>query len=417
MSDRAVTLWGALAALLLLTALLYAPSQQPEVPRPTSEEAGPDGYLGLKRWLTLEDVPAVALRRRGTDALLAELAPPTGNILISSMPHRNPLRAEEISALTSWVGRGNTLLLLAALNETAEWSPGPGAEDMFEDLEALSGLSFVKVRDEQGEALVVGDLFDGEAMTYVALPGHPVMANVAHLEGRTALSSNLWQVYADGSVGLILRLAKEERHGVDSLWHTPWRNGHVFVSGSSSLLSNEFLGRGDNARFFANMLSWHLAEGGVVLFDDVHQGLSDLYDPAAFFSDSRLHNTVWFILAFWLLYLLGGAARLAGRSRAAAAPQQVDLVAAAGRFLERKLAAPEAGRVMIEAWLQDLRRAGVLSQGAPHEFPAAELEQLPTIDREALRRVHERYSQLGRGDTVDLANLHNTLQILRESMA
>jgi hypothetical protein len=243
------------------------------------------------------------------------------------------------------------------------------------------------------------------------------MAGVNSLEGRTDLPSSLWRVSVEGSDVFVARLAYESTHGVDSLWQVPRGNGNVFVSASSSMLGNRQLDRADNGRFFANLLAWHLAPDGVVLFDDMHQGLSDLYDPEAFFADDRLHTTLWFVLGFWLLYLLGGAVRLARTNAGAAAPRQSDLVAATGRFMERKLAPAEAGRAMVDNWLRGLRQAGLLAPGDPGSFPARELERLPTIDRDALTQVHDSYSRLGRGAKVDLARLHNNLHRLRESMA
>ncbi len=423
MGDRAVTLWGALGALLFLAALLYTPTQAPDVSRPTTEDAGPNGYLGLSRWLELEGVSTVSLRRRLDVEDLAAVAPPVGNVLVITLPQRHPLRAVEIATLRAWVAAGNTVLVLAALDETPEWLVTTQAGDMLEDLEAIAGLAFTVAQADREEGssmredIEIGSLLDSETVTYAPVFAHPLMAGVNTLEGTTDLPSSLWRVSVEASDVFVARLAYESTHGVDSLWQVPRGNGNVFVSASSSMLGNRQLDQADNGRFFANLLAWHLAPDGVVLFDDMHQGLSDLYDPEAFFADNRLHTTFWFVLGFWLLYLLGGAARLARTNAGPAAARQADLVAATGRFMERKLAPAEAGRAMVDNWLRDLRHAGLLSPGEPGRFPASELERLPTIDRDALTQVHASYSRLGVGAKVDLAQLHNTLQTLRESMA
>ena len=49
-----------------------------------------------------------------------------------------------------------------------------------------------------------------------------------------------------------------------------------------------------------------VARDGVVLFDDLRQGLSASYDPARFYRDSRLYTTIFILLGLWLVWVLGG---------------------------------------------------------------------------------------------------------------
>ena len=96
--------------------------------RPVSTEAGPNGYLGLQRWLASEGIPVVSLRERY--GALATLVPgvPTGNLLITTAPHVYPLRNSEAEPLQSWIEAGNTLVVLAGLSDTPEWSMGEGLD-------------------------------------------------------------------------------------------------------------------------------------------------------------------------------------------------------------------------------------------------------------------------------------------------
>ena len=415
MNDHAVTLVGALGALLLLFALLYSPDAAPPVSQPTSEDPGPNGYLGLANWLAAENIATVSLRRRLDGDELAAVIADRGNIMVMTLPYRRALRRRETAALLAWVEAGNTLLALSSLDETPDWSMRVRTDDLFDDIETLSGLVFTGAEDPDGELIEKGGPLDAIELTYLPHKAHPLMQGVDKMSGESDLTTSLWLPDLQASEQFIVRLAYESTENVDMLWQVPRGQGRVILSASSSLLSNEMLGKSDNARFFGNVIAWHLAPGGAVLFDDMHQGLSDLYDPEAFFADARLHNTLWFILVFWLLYLLGGSGRLGSGSQTADAPREADLVAASGRFMERKLNRGEAGRAMIDSWLSELYRARLLSGPRSQEFPDRQLARLPTIDQAALRRAHDMYSKLGSGGKVDLAKLHNTLRQLRES--
>ena len=113
MSDRLVTLAGALGALALVFVLLAppAPTDPESRSRPTSVDRGPAGLAGLARWLREGRVPVVSLRR-GYRALDAdERIAPTGNLLIVTLPHARERPHDD--GLAEWVARGNQLLVLA----------------------------------------------------------------------------------------------------------------------------------------------------------------------------------------------------------------------------------------------------------------------------------------------------------------
>ena len=87
--------------------------------------AGRNGYLALWNWLEREHVRVASLRNRYStlhdDKSLAE----SGNVLIITMPFRTPLRQSEVVPLQTWLLSGNTVVLLAALDDSPEWLPPP----------------------------------------------------------------------------------------------------------------------------------------------------------------------------------------------------------------------------------------------------------------------------------------------------
>jgi hypothetical protein len=416
MRDRWITIFGALGALILLVALLYPPGQSMQVPPPTSEEPGNNGYLGLKRWLEQSGVPTAALRRRMSGLHNNERFGRQGNILVTTLPYIKPLQSQEAEDLRDWVEAGNTLLVMAALNETPFWTFTAPAWDLAEDLQALTGLSFDTLVNDEGEVVVIGGPFEPVRTDYSPAFEHPLMAGGVRLQGLSDTTSNLWHPNLAGTPEFIVRLAQLEEHGVDILWQIPRGDGQLIVSASGTLFNNRMLGEASNAQFFANVMAWHLGARGTVLFDDYHQGLSDLYDPEAFFSDSRLHNSIWFVLGFWFLYLVGTSSRLAPVREAMPRPSEVELVRATGGFMSRKLHRSEAGLSMVRTWLRDIRRHRLEYADTVHP-PWDELEAMPLIDTAALTRVRDIYSRLGRGEKIDLRELHNNLLILKRNLA
>jgi hypothetical protein len=82
-------------------------------------------------------------------------------------------------------------------------------------------------------------------------------------------------------------------------------DGSVLLCAGGSLFTNRALGNADNAQLFANIVSTRVANDGVVLFDDLRQGLSANYDPARFYRDPRLFKTLFIVLGLWLVWVLG----------------------------------------------------------------------------------------------------------------
>ena len=159
MKDRLLTLALALGALAAFYVVLAPkpPMPQETVTRPLSTEAGPNGYLGLQRWLASEGIAVVSLRERygGLSAMTPGVS--SGNLLITTAPHVYPLRSSEAEPLQTWIEAGNTLFVLAGLSDTPEWSMGEGQDAGFiAHLKAMTGLTFTQIPDpapqQEGEA-------------------------------------------------------------------------------------------------------------------------------------------------------------------------------------------------------------------------------------------------------------------------
>jgi Domain of unknown function (DUF4350) len=424
MRDRLVTLLGALLALTIVYALFFQRPGEPPVTKPLSTEPGRNGYLALWSWLDREHVRVVSLRNRystlNEDKSLAE----SGNVLIVTMPFRTPLRQSEVVPLQAWLLSGNTLVLLAALDDSPEWMGAQG--DVRNDVAVLTGMRFMTQREEAAGAARPEGTNRTTQSARVARPAiaartaiaiepaidHPLLAGVGTLHGYSDDPSDIWSLVPDAS-RLVLRLATESSSGNDALWERPYGSGDLIVAASASLLANRNIGEGGARELVRNILRYRLGDGGAVIFDDMHQGLSSLYDASALLRDARLRYTIWFVFAAWLVYVLGASNRLAPPRVPRSAPKQGDFVAAAGGFMARRLDRGAAGRLLLDEWLDEVRRTRRLPRGAPL-WP--ELESTPTLARSVYEELHEYDRTLARGGAVDLIRLHNTLLKAREGI-
>src|SRR5579863_2212157 len=93
-----------------------------------------------------------------------------------------------------------------------------------------------------------------------------------------------------------LELTVRSDTGDTTLWLSQRGAGQMILSAVASPFSNAAIGMTDNAQLLANILAWSLGPAGTVIFDDVHQGLTEYYDGKAFFADPRLHHTFEWVL-------------------------------------------------------------------------------------------------------------------------
>lgn len=410
MNERLITAGGALLALMLIVGLFMQPASESPITRPTSAEQGPNGYRILEAWLTAEGVPIESVRERLSFLAGDDTA---GNVFLTTLPHEKPLHEDEIIELLSWVARGNTLVILAALNDTPDWSLLPDSSAVIEDLEQLAGTTFEAAIDDQGDGLLLGSLFEETEVDLQAIRSdHPLTRDVGALTASSDSTASIWTPTTD-SVSPGFPFIRETTSGLDAGWVDNHGAGHIVTLAVGSIFTNRALTDSDNRVLLANLTRWHMMPGGRVFFDDFHQGLSNLYDPEAFYSDSRVGTTILFVLLFWFVYVVGTQNRLGSLRPSSNAPRQGEFVTALGGFLARKVSRIDTARLMFERWFEELQERGMLRQDASPWTCLAESPLVDSKDLSGLRSIHE---QVVAGGKVDLRRLHNQIQSIREAL-
>jgi len=403
--ERLITFICALGALaLFFTMFLHEDSGGfggVEVPRPTTEERGANGYQAAMQWLDREHIRTISLRDRYGRLSKKNLSA-TGNVLMVTLPATAVFKTEEFRPLDHWVRGGNTLVVLAALSDTPDWAFSLGGMTPG-DLNLLTGLEFESTRSRDLRARKAADAKDSivrlplhfpEARREILIPNreHPYFNGVHQVVALTDYESQPWAVKVPYE-GFVLTLAHERQTGEGAFWTRPLGNGRIVVSGLGSIFTNRAVGLADNARLLSNIVAINLGSNGAVLFDDVHQGLGANYDPVKFYRDPRLHKTIAIVAALWLSWVLGGT-RLRLPTSRAPVPREAELVRATGGFLARVLTPAAAARRMFDHFLK--RR--------PWDF----LERQPRIAAADLAQLKAWYSQLGTSK-VPLVRLHNLM--------
>ena len=332
MKERLITLATAVAALLLVIFLLSPHRQngQQPVSFPTTEDRGTDGLKGLFTWLHREQIAVVSFRKRYTELLRDQSLPKHGNVLIVSMPAPKEIKASEWSALSRWLEKGNSLIILGAVYYHPTWAK---SEDCFCDVKKLLSQYrwTLQGQDEnknaqqppKNETKGLGESISAlranlqgflpQISQFSAMSGHPLLKDVATVEAQTTpqLLKNHWTLRSDNTDNLALRLLSLTDQGAIVAWQMNANTGQILLMLVPDAFSNSRLNHADNARFLNNLLNQSLTPDGRVLFDDYHFGLSELYDPEHFFKDKRLHQTIACLALFWLFYLIGYSTRLA----------------------------------------------------------------------------------------------------------
>jgi hypothetical protein len=212
---------------------------------------------------------------------------------------------------------------------------------------------------------------------------------------------------------VLLPLLGEAENGA-AFWEARVGRGRMWVSRYSDLFANVGLGEADNARFMANLVGVALGANGRVIFDDMHQGATDLYDAKAFFSDPRFVNTMIFMVGFWLLYLIGRSRRLAPAREAASRYYAADLARAMAGFFVRRLSAVTVQRHLFIFFFNDIRsRYGLPANGQPVWSMLSGMSRVSAVDINGLRMHYDSAAAARKPDLVALARL---MQRTRESL-
>lgn len=440
MKERLATLFAALGTLLVVAALILpstGPREKP-VSLPTSLDRGNEGLAALYNWLRHLKVPVHPLRDR-YQALSDNLDfPESGNLLITTAPHRILTRHLEGEQLRTWVQQGNHVLVLAAFSDWPDWAKQSGTNfyDVFTTLE----LNFSQERespskdtaspagttDDDENDIDVEDLVElqqelsGEAAEPEPIevelvpqnPAHPLAAGIQTVSTRRREDHGEWWRFARRT-GLIL--LRDKASGAPALWYFRYGNGSILVSRHAGIFSNSQLGKGNNARLVLNLLNLTLRDGGYVIFDDAHQGLTNLYDPEAFWKDGRLYRSLAFLFALWIVYILGHSNRLHVSTPRNPMRRLVNHVRAVGGFFARRLTRAAAARRLLYHFFNHLRRRlGKAQNGEPVWDFIEHNAAVDHRDTELLKQYYERALQNRR---VNLIKLNNLIYRLRESMS
>lgn len=391
MRERALTLALALAALLAFYALWLSPAPsldgQGDGARPTTSERRGDGYAGLYEWLQKSGVGVRSWRERYT--ALGELdAPPRGNLLMVTLPGLDNFRSEEFGALDSWVRRGNTLFINAALLDQPNWAAGNESSAVVE-LESLTSIEFesrevrearlddkplserVREADERDARKEDGDEFgdmETEESQYEvpdkillhATGPHALLAGVRALALETDFEPGEWSLRMPYD-SFVLTLARDAK-GEGAVFEQRLGAGRILIAAGGTMFTNRALGNDDNARFFANVVSLCVADDGVVLFDDLRQGLSANYDPSRFYDDPRLYRSLLILGALWLAWVLGST-RLRVLTPSVHQPSEADLVRQAGGLIARTVSSAQQGQRLFDRFFEGVARAARGSVG------------------------------------------------------
>jgi Domain of unknown function (DUF4350) len=412
--QRAATLLLVIGALVVFYALFFPKpgGLDNSAPLPLSTENGPDGLAGLRQWLLLAHVPVASLRER-YDRLDRLTPAGTGNVLITSLPQRLPMNTPETAALGRWVERGNTLLVLAALDDTPRWAAGAGAE-LLAELARMTRFDFFQ-RDASRSASLRSLL---GSSTLVAQPRgqHPLLMGVHEVQDVSALPAARW-IGSPAAGAAALAIAERRAARADQrdalVWVAPRLAGQEIVCAFAAAFSNAQIAQADNARLLANIIAWSRAPAGRVIFDDAHQGLVDFYDPQAFFSDPRLHDTLWWILLLWLVWVLGSQT-LRSQEGVLRPVDETALIEASGRFYGAQVSAHEAATRLLANFFDEIhRRLRQAQDGSPPWQWLAEQSAVAPATLAALRDCHARLQAGGR---VNPGYVQNLLAQIRRSI-
>lgn len=446
MRERGVTLLLALAAFAAFYAIWLRPAPSLEAgaegARPTTAERRGNGFAALFDWLQSSGVEARSFRDRYT--ALPDV-PSRGNLLILSLPGVESFRNEEYAALDAWIRRGNTLLINAALLDQPGWAAARTSGTVVE-IESLTGIEFetrearearldprplsqrvreADARDEKKNDEGEGEeeesaaasnaqtiLENPEPTTLTGTGPHALLAGVKSLSLESDYPAERWVLRMPYD-NFVLTLARAPG-GEGALFEQRLGAGRILLSAGGSMFTNRALGSADNARLMANIVGASVGPDGLVLFDDLRQGLSAHYDPARFYRDGRLWRTMGILVALWLVWVLGST-RLRAPAIESRDPSEAELVRSAGGLISRTVAPHHTALRLFDHFFVRIARAA-RSTGSERGDLWHWLERHAAILPQELDRLKDWYALAHAERKVPLADLQNLLDNLERRL-
>jgi Domain of unknown function (DUF4350) len=222
--ERLATLGFAACALALFWLLLFPkPQSGQSAPRPLTSGADGEGYFAAARWLLAAKVPTVNLQRRFDRLKDSAVAPQaTGNLLIMTLPFDMAAHPDEFPQLDRWVSQGNTVLVLAALDDTPQWSAV--SDNFVPELQKITAIQFTSRQQQSTDPLgkAKAGLIAVLTPARRAVELHPsgrigLLAGVRQLATLSPLPSTQWQAQAMDAEP-VLELARRTDSADPVLW-------------------------------------------------------------------------------------------------------------------------------------------------------------------------------------------------------
>lgn len=425
MKERLITLGGAILAFYGLFVLLFPQPEPATKPLSlaTTEDRGKHGLAAAYHWLGNSQIRRLSLRDRYHALHDDPQLPRSGNILIVSLPLRVNTREWEEQQLLTWVEEGNTIVLLAAMSDWPEWALRQADNTNY----FLSLFEYELAGGDVPEINEPAETTEGYKPKANKLPGseqrhlqpampHPLTHGIQQIEATWKTTEGLdWQIEGDVGLRSLLVLLRDAKDNTAAFWQGRYGNGRIYFSRHADIFSNAALARQDNARLLANLVQHNLAADGLVIFDDMHQGLSKLYDPAAFFGDSRLHHTLLFLLALWLIYLLGHTNRFQPVSNKPVPMRMVDHMTAIGSFLSRRLQSYAVAQRIFFHFFNEIRHY----HGLPRNGQPAwdKLEHYRQLDKQQIQLLINYHQQAENQQSVNLVKLGRLINSIRNKLS
>ena len=317
----------------------------------------PVGAGNMAFYQTLQDLNWPVVRWREPLSRLSEFG--TGNVLVitrSSQGSPVNFSSQETDLLDDWVKKGNTLVLLGALNDWDDTRTFLAQIGFGVAEKPISVNSFLQPFEHENTQDV-----SAQPATDTGPRGTMVLPHADPLPIQIPPKAKiLWQ-----------------DHTQPFLVDVPRGDGHVICGASDRLLSNAFLTKGDNLAIVLGLL----APGGKaprhLFFEESHHGFSAVYALARLLGHPGLRFAGMLALLGALAFLAGSLVRFGPivplhRETGRSTLEFVDSIA--DLYLRADLRNDTILALFVETHQRILQRLN-LPSSAPHELIASRLQQ------------------------------------------